>query len=94
MNCSQIIFSAHSLKSMIRRSISVDEAKEVISDGEVIANYETDKPCPSTLLLKFINDRPVHVFVAQNLETFDCILITCYLPDPNLWDADFKRKIK
>lgn len=94
MNCSQIFFSAHSLKAMINRNIYVDEVNEVISLGDVIMSYENDKPYPSKLLLKFVNNRPIHIVVAQDLETLDCILVTCYIPDPNLWDADFKRKIK
>ncbi len=74
MNCSQIFFSAHSLKATINRNIYVDEVNEVIIHGDVIMSYENDKPYPNKLLLKFVNNRPI--------------------PDPNLWYADFKRKIK
>ena len=44
MECSRFIFSAHSLQSIISRSISIDEAIEAISYGEEIADYKTDKP--------------------------------------------------
>ncbi len=78
---------------MISRNISVVEVTDVINSGEIISNYESDKPYPSKLLLKLVNGRPVHVVVAQNVETLTCILVTCYMPDPNLWDVEFKRKL-
>ena len=79
---------------MIARGIEVEEVIEVIQSGELIAEYLYDKPHPSALLLKFVNNRPIHVVVAQNITTNECVLITCYLPDPALWDKEFKRKIK
>lgn len=94
MNCSNYIFSAHSLKSILSRDIAVEEVIEVINKGETIAEYENDKPYPSSLLLKFVNGRHIHIVVAQNLDNKECIVITCYIPDPLLWDKDFKRKIK
>lgn len=94
MNCSRVIFSQHALKAMISRNIDVEEAEEIIKDGETIADYPTDKPYPGKLLLKFVKDRPVHLVIAQNLDTKECIIITCYIPDPLLWDEDFKQKIK
>ncbi|MFN2440419.1 MAG: DUF4258 domain-containing protein, partial [Chitinophagaceae bacterium] len=53
-----------------------------------------DKPYPSKLLLKFVKNKPVHIVVAQNSDTWECVIITCYIPDPLLWDKDFKQKIR
>ena len=79
---------------MIERNISTDDILEVINYGEAIATYADDKPYPSFLFLKFVNSDPIHVVVAHNSEDNTCIMITCYRPDSNLWDADFKNKMK
>lgn len=60
--------------------------------GEVIKSYLNDKPYPSYLLLKFVNGRPLHVVIAQNDETNECIVVTCYEPDPGIWLPGFKEK--
>ncbi len=79
---------------MIERKISIDDILEAINYGETIATYTDDKPYPGFLFLKFVNTKPIHVVVAQNSEDDTCIIITCYHPDSNLWDADFKIKMK
>ena len=92
--CSKFIFSSHAVNAMISRNILVNDVVEVVEFGELIADYPNDKPYPSKLLLNFINDIPIHVVVAQNVNRDEFIIITCYLPDATLWDKDFKTKIK
>ncbi len=92
MDCSGFLFTDHALKAMISRFIRANEVEEVVNSGEIIKYYTSDKPYPSNLLLKFVNDRPLHVVVAQNPETKGCIIITCYEPDPHMWSADYKEK--
>ncbi|MBC7555021.1 MAG: DUF4258 domain-containing protein [Taibaiella sp.] len=70
---------------MITRFIRSSEVEEVLIHGERIKDYPADKPYPSCLLLKFVNGRPLHVVVSQNADTGECIVITCYEPDPNVW---------
>ncbi len=91
-NCTSLLYSDHGLKAMITRSIRFNEVEEVITTGEVIKSYLTDKPYPSYLLLKFVNGRPLHVVIAQNDETNECIIVTSYEPDPNIWLPGFKEK--
>ena len=64
----------------------------MIENGEVIADYPDDKPYPSTLLLGFAEGRPVYVVVARNEETEDCYVVTVYVPDPTLWEDDFRSR--
>ncbi len=92
LNCSGLLFSDHVLKAMITRLISVYEVEEVIHHGEVIKSYPTDRPYPSYLMLKFVDGRPLHIVVGKNPETSECIIITCYEPDPQIWLPDFKEK--
>ena len=77
---------------MISRFIRSHEVQEVVNSGEIIKHYASDKPYPSNLLLKFVNKRPLHVVIAQNPETKECIVITCYVPDAKMWSPDFKVK--
>ena len=66
--------------------------EETVLHGEVIQEYKDDKPFPSKLILNFIGRRPIHIVVAQNKETKECIVVTCYKPDINIWTNDFKTK--
>ena len=71
--------------------ISINEVKEVIKNGQIIANYPTDKPFPSVLLFTCIEERPMHVVLAKNNEG-NCFVITAYEPDKNLWNEGFLTK--
>ena len=93
-SCNNFKFSNHALKAMIARSINADDVIAAVKTGEVIREYPDDKPYPSFLMLKFINNRPYHVVVGQISEGSICIIITCYEPDATLWDNEFKNKIR
>ena len=92
MNCNKIFFSDHIISQMFRRSISVEEVKFILNTGEVIREYPEDIPYPSFLLLGFIDHRPLHILVANDSDTGNCIMVTAYEPDKNLWSPDFKTK--
>jgi Domain of unknown function (DUF4258) len=77
---------------MLEKGITTGEVEQTVLQGEVIQEYGDDKPFPSLLILSFIMKRPVHIVVAQNTETKECIIITCYEPDVQLWNRDFKTK--
>ncbi len=93
LNCKSLLYSDHAVKAMVSRFIRSYEVEDVINNGEIIKHYNTDKPYPSYLLLKFVNSRPLHVVLAQNPECNECIIVTCYQPDPKIWTKDFKSKI-
>ena len=92
--CNNFSISMHALKAMTKRNILVDEVLEVANVGEIIAKYLEDKPYPSYLMLHYINRRPIHIVVAKDNETGNCIIITCYEPEPTLWNVTFTKKIK
>ena len=79
---------------MFKRSISLDEVRFILTNGEVIKEYPDDKPYPSYLIFGLINLRPLHLLVAKNVDTDSCILITVYEPDKNIRTNDFKTKIQ
>ncbi len=77
---------------MFTRSISPELVRELVGTGEVVAEYADDTPFPSTLLLGYFGDRPIHVLVGRDSATEICYIITVYEPDPMVWEDDFKRR--
>jgi hypothetical protein len=88
----RLVFSGHAVKQMFQRRISRDEVKAVLAEGEVIAEYPDDRPYPSCLMLKILNQRPIHVVAARDTETQTAYVINAYEPDLNLWQPDFKTR--
>lgn len=80
---------------MHKRLISVEDVRAVIVGGQVIANYPDDKPYPSVLLLGFVGNRTLHVVVARESSTGQCIVITAYEASPEKWETGFElRRLK
>ena len=87
----KIIYTAHVLTQMFRRSISREEIKHILESGVVIKEYPDDQPFPSYLILGFSNKRPLHIVYAVN-ELGDKVIITAYQPDYSLWNDKFNIK--
>jgi hypothetical protein len=88
----RLVFSGHAVKQMFQRRISRDEVKSVLAEGEVIAEYPDNRPYPSYLMLRVVNQRPIHVVAAKDAETLTAYVVTAYEPDLNLWQPDFKTR--
>ena len=73
--------------------ISLIEAFETISNGEIIEQYQEDKPYPSCLIFsKLESGDPIHTVWAFNRATNSSVLITTYRPDPRRWiDGKIRR---
>ena len=62
-----------------------------IETGEIIKQYEDDKPFPSCLILGMsINNKYLHVVVSMNDNYIH--LITAYFPNLEQWETDFKTR--
>jgi hypothetical protein len=92
MECKEIVFSGHAIQRMFERGLNENHICQVIIDGEQIAEYPDDKPFPSVLLLGCATDRALHVVLGVDIESQICYVITVYIPDPKLWDLDFRRR--
>ncbi|SFH16760.1 protein of unknown function [Algoriphagus hitonicola] len=77
---------------MFKRDISTQMVETILETGEIIKSYPEDKPYPSFLILGFTNEKPIHLVVAKNSKTLDCVIVTAYIPDLGLWEEDFKEK--
>ena len=92
MNAYHIIYQRHAVERMAQRGIREEDIEHVLLTGEIIEVYAHDTPYPSELLLGWRDARPIHLVVATDTEHQRKIVITVYVPDPNKWNADFKRR--
>ena len=92
MECASIQFTRHAFERMFERALSPDVVRQIIREGEQIAAYPDDKPLPSVLVLGFGAGSPVHVLVAKNPQSNECIVVTVYRPDPALWRDGFRNR--
>ncbi len=66
-------------------------SQKVIMQGEIIKQYEDDKPFPSCLLLGMsINGKYLHVVVAS--DNINLHIIMAYYPSIDEWEPDFKTR--
>ena len=77
---------------MFERGITKADVQNAVMCGEIIANYDDDRPYPSKLILWRGDNKTIHVVVADNISEKELIVITAYIPDPELWRDDFRRR--
>jgi hypothetical protein len=89
----KILFLPHTVRQMSRpdRMILTAEVEAVIMIGEVIEDYPEDTRGHSCLILGIGSNRAIHVVCAPKDEYL--AIITAYLPDPDQWTTDFRRRI-
>lgn len=86
-----IALTKHAKERLVERGITIDDVVQGIETGEIIKQYEDDKPLPSCLILgHVVNDGYIHIVVSNDEEHI--YLITAYYPDPNKWEEDFKTR--
>lgn len=86
-----IVMTAHVIKRCDERGIDSDSIKNVIMHGEIIRQYEDDKPFPSCLLLGMaVDNKYIHVVVAS--DGISIYIITAYYPNLDEWESDFKTR--
>ena len=87
----QIAITEHARRRLVERGIAVNDIIRCIDTGEIIKQYEDDKPFPSCLILgAAIDGEHIHVVVSHDSDWI--YLITAYRPDPGVWEPDFKTR--
>ena len=87
----RIIITEHARLRLVERDITVDDVVTCIDRGEIIKQYEDDKPFPSCLILGMsVKNKYVHVVVSY--DDGYIYLITAYYPDAAQWESDFKTR--
>lgn len=85
------IVSMHARVRMFERNISTDDLVILLNKGEIIEEYPDDQPCPSVLMLGYINDQPYHLVVGICEDHLR--IITAYEPDESHWiEYKIRRK--
>lgn len=92
MSSNRLIFRVHAIQRMFKRGISGEDVRQALLTGEVIEEYNNDKPYPSRLVVAWSGKRPLHVVAADNTNAGETIVITVYEPNPDEWESGFKRR--
>ena len=86
-----IAVTKHAKERLVERNIAIADIINGINTGEIIKQYEDDKPLPSCLILGIsVNNDYIHIVVSHDEEYI--YLITAYFPDPGKWEKDFKTR--
>jgi len=85
-----VLISKHARDRMFERNISTDEVMDIVASGEVIEEDPHRIPCPSAVILGFINHIAYHVVVAFCLEHL--VVITAYFPKEEKWVEHRRRR--
>lgn len=77
---------------MFERGITHEDVTRTLVEGKMIDHYSDDSPYPSRLVLGWIDNRPLHVVVADNMKENEEIIITVYEPNSSAWEPGFERR--
>ncbi len=87
----RIAITEHARLRLFERGIMVSDIISCIASGEIIEQYEDDKPFPSCLILGVsAQNKPIHVVVSEDGEFI--YLITAYFPDESVWKSDYRTR--
>lgn len=89
----KVRITLHARREMDNDAVSTSQVLELLESGltEIIEDYPDDPRGHSHLLLGWLPDgSPLHVCCAIHEE--ELIIITVYLPDPMLWDSDWRKR--
>ena len=86
-----VAITKHARSRLAERGITIGDVQNVIRTGEIVKQYEDDKPFPSCLLLgQTEQNRHIHVVASVNAGVL--YIITAYYPDKNEWELDLKTR--
>ncbi len=89
------VFTSHAKNEMLYEEagpIREHEVKEALQKGEIIEEYQEDRPYPSCLVFGRTNKgRSLHVVCAPVESEGKLVIITVYQPSEELW-VDLRRR--
>jgi uncharacterized protein DUF4258 len=89
----RVLYLPHAVRQMSHsdRMITPAEVEQIVNSGEVIEDYPQDPRGPSCLLLGAgEGGRSLHVVCSPKDDYL--AIITAYVPDPEQWSADVRRR--
>jgi len=79
----EILISHHARVRMFERNVSTGDLIAILSSGVIIEEYPDEDPCPSVLLLGFIDTSAYHVVLGICGDHLR--VITVYIPEEDKW---------
>jgi hypothetical protein len=92
MNHPQMLFRVHAVQRMFERKIPIKRISQTLQSGESIEDYSAEMPEPSRLILGVQGSQPLHVVISEIRASREVIIITAYVPHPDKWNRDLKRR--
>ncbi len=87
----RMAITEHARQRLLERGITVNDIMRCIETGEIIKQYEDDKPFPSCLILGTTKSQKyLHVVVSHDSTWI--YLITAYYPSGEVWKPGFRVK--
>lgn len=85
-------FKVHAILQMEERSLTVEDIKQALVNGEDVEARPDEEPYPARLVLGWCADGALHVAVRDNIDDDEIVIETAYRPDPALWEPDFRTR--
>ena len=96
LSAGRVIITQHADRETKAELLNLTEVRaSVITGGEIIEDYPTDRRGPSCLILSILPDgRPVHSCWGYQTVISFATLITVYRPDlqPHKWSPDWRTR--
>ena len=86
-----IAITKHAKIRLAERVITIEDIKNAIGTGEIIKQYEDDKPFPSCLVLG-LTEQNTYIHIVASIDNSYLYIITAYYPDANDWEIDLKTR--
>jgi len=90
--CENYTFSGHAIQRMFERNLLPIDIIRSLFQCEPIIEYPDDTPLPSVLVLAYDDNIPYHIVVGVNSITHDCVIITIYIPNPDIWEENYRTR--
>lgn len=95
IRANRIRITDHADEEAENDGLTFDEIFYSVLHGEIIEDYQNDKPYPGCLVYgDAFAGEPIHSVWAYNEQNQWAVLITVYRPDPNLWINRRERRKK
>jgi hypothetical protein len=89
----RISWRYHALLRAEERGITREQAKQVLTDGDIIEQRPRAKPFPKCLLMRMQEDnQPLYVSVGYDQANDHLYVITVHWLDPRKWEDPWRRR--
>lgn len=90
----QYEFSKHAEREREADEITMAEFEEALAHCETIEDYPNDPRGPSSLVLGFSGNRPIHAVCALKSDPSEVLIITVYDPSsrPEKWTENYRKR--